>query len=290
MHALRLLKGMPSIALIALAIILVPPAADARDIPSNASTSTPKQLIVLSYNGDADERHDGFFYRELLELVLQKTLSTHGAYEVRLVPVISNENRLLRAIEQGQVDVTWMPYDKHISMALRPVKVSLLKELSNYRLLFIRAGDQEGFSKVTSLDDLRRLRGGIGAHWPDRQVMRMNELPLTASVSYSNLFKMLVAGRFDYFPRGIYQIPVELKRHGALRLALETDLMLYYENPVYFYVQKDNVALAQRLEQGLKLAMSDGSYDELLERFPNFQWARDEIARGQRLILELETP
>lgn len=290
MHALGLIKGLLGMGLITLASILASPLTSAREAPAGADVQPAKQQVVISFNGDANASHDGFFYRELLELVLQKTLPTHGAYEIRLVPVISNENRLLRAIEQGQVDLTWMPYDKHISLALRPVKVSLLKELSNYRLLLIRDGDQERFSKVTSLDDLRKLRGGIGAHWPDRHVMRVNDLPLTTSVSYSNLFKMLVAGRFDYFPRGIYQVPLELERHGALRLALETDLLLYYDNPVYFYVQKDNLVLAQRLEQGLKLAMSDGSYDELQARFPNFQWARDEIARHQRVVLELKNP
>jgi hypothetical protein len=249
-----------------------------------------KQTVIIAHDGTVGENHDGFVYRELLELALRETLVSHGPYEVRLIPVIANENRLLRAIEQGTVDLAWMPFDKNISRALHPVKVSLLKELSNYRLFIIRADDQWRFSEVKSLDDLRRLRGGMGTHWPDRRVMEANDLPISLSVSYQNLFKMLAAGRFDYFSRGIHQVAPEAKEFARLGLALESDLMLQYDNPVYFYVHRDNTALAERLEQGLKLAMANGSYGELIRSIPRLLWAQEELAQQRRLILELKNP
>lgn len=244
--------------------------------------------VVIAYDGQVDKDHDGYFYRELMELALAKTVPTHGPYAIKLVPVISNENRLLRAIEQGRVDLTWMPYDKNISASLQPIKISLHKDVSNYRLLLIRRNDQQRFSRVRSLGDLRQLRGGMGAHWPDRMVMEANGLPLVVSVSYPNLFKMLAAGRFDYFSRGIYQISPEVEQFAGLGLALETDLMLYYENPIYFYVNKNNDKLAQRLEQGLLLAMSDGSFDALYASFPRFLWALDQLAQKRRQIIKLQ--
>lgn len=248
---------------------------------------TPSSTIVIAHDNDVDAEHNAFYYRKLLELALTKTIPTHGSFDLKLIPVIANENRLLRAIEQQTIDVTWMPYQEGLNSDVTPVKFRLLKNLSDYRVFLIRDHDQERFSAIRSLADLRKFRGGMGSHWPDRWVMEANNLPLTLSVSYPNLFKMLAAGRFDYFSRGIYQVPPEIKQFSELGLALEKNLLLHYENPVYFYVHKHNTELAARLMRGLEIAAADGSLDALFNEFPRFAWAQAELNKNQRLVLRL---
>jgi len=218
---------------------------------------------------------------------LTKTVPSHGPYHIKLVPVMPITNRLLREIELGHVDITWMPYNAHAPAQLMPVKIRLLKELSDYRLFLIRADDQARFSKVKSVEDLRQLRGGIGSHWPDRIVMEENGLPLVLSVSYFNLFKMLASKRFDYYSRGAHQILPEISLYRPKGLVLESELLLRYENPVYFYVNKSNTRLAERLSFGLKIAIDDGSFDALFNQFENFTWAEDLLKKANRRVLPL---
>jgi ABC-type amino acid transport substrate-binding protein len=256
---------------------------------ADAPAAQPTQVVIISHDEKIDANYNSFYYHKVLELVLSKTIPTHGAYELKLIPVIANENRLLRAIEQHKVDVTWMPYQQDMGLQVTPVRFRLLKNLSDYRILLIRDNDQERFSTIKSLDDLRKFRGGMGSHWPDRWVMEANGLPLTLSVSYPNLFKMLAAGRFDYFSRGIYQVEPELMQYGELGLVVEQNLLLHYENPVYFYVNKQNTELAQRILQGLETAAEDGSLDALFNEFPRFALAQAQLAENRRLILRLST-
>lgn len=246
--------------------------------------------IVVSMKESPEDFSNAAYFNQLLELVLDKTIPAYGPYQLERVGVISVENRLLREIELGRIDLTWLPYQRNPSHNLRPIPIRLLKHLSDYRVFLIRPGEQERFSSVKSLEDLRQLRGGVGTHWPDKAVMEFNELPLVASLSYQGLFRMLVAGRFDYFSRGIYQALPEVTRYPDIDVALEEDLLLYYESPVYFFVRADNEQLAQRLEQGLKAAVADGSFDELFTQFPRMVWAEAELASKKRRVIELAVP
>lgn len=247
----------------------------------------PLMTVVISREKKLTPDHDDYYFSKVLELALAKTVPTHGPYQIKLVPVMPITNRLLREIELGRVDITWMPYNRNAPAQLMPIKIRLLKNLSDHRVFLIRADDQVRFSQVKSIEDLRRLRGGIGSHWPDRTVMEENGLPLVLSLSYFNLFKMLASNRFDYYSRGIHQVLPEVNAYADKGLALERELLLRYENPVYFYVNKSNTSLAERLSLGLKIAVDDGSFDALFHEFESFTWAESMLKQTNRRVIPL---
>lgn len=257
--------------------------------PVNALADGVKPLmtVVISREKKLTPDHDDYYFSKVLELALAKTVATYGPYHIELVPVMPITNRLLREIELGRVDITWMPYNRNAPDQLMPVKIRLLKNLSDHRVFLIRADDQSRFSKVKSIDDLRRLRGGIGSHWPDRTVMEENGLPLVLSLSYFNLFKMLASNRFDYYSRGIHQVLPEVRAYADKGLVLERELLLRYENPVYFYVNKSNTLLAERLSLGMKIAVDDGSFDALFHQFENLTWAESLLKQANRRVIPL---
>jgi ABC-type amino acid transport substrate-binding protein len=187
----------------------------------------------------------------------------------------------------GVVDVLWSPTSVEFEQQMLPVRVSLLKELNNYRLLLIRKNDQPRFSAVHSLDDLRKLRGGMGSHWTDTSIMEYNKLAVVHATGYGKLFKMLAAKRFDYFSRGLYQIQAEVNFYPELELQIEQELMLRYSNEVFFFVNKKDKALAERLERGLKIAQEDGSFDELFNSIPRYRWGMELLKNHQRRVIEL---
>ncbi|MCE3254236.1 MAG: hypothetical protein K0Q67_3256, partial [Cellvibrio sp.] len=179
-----------------------------------ADDAKPVMTVVISREKELTPDHDDYYFSKVLELALTKTISSHGPYQIKLVPVMPIGNRLLREIEAGRVDITWMPYNVNASAQLIPIKIRLLKNLSDYRVFLIRVDDQVRFSRVHTVEDLRRLRGGIGSHWPDRIVMEENGLPLVLSISYFNLFKMLASNRFDYYSRGVHQVLPEINAYA----------------------------------------------------------------------------
>jgi hypothetical protein len=253
------------------------------EIPALTNTE-----VIIAIDEKAGDEHDDAYYAKLLGIALEKTVPTYGPYTIRTVPFIYVDKRLLQAVEKNKVTVTWRHHQKNYNRLLLPIKMNLLKELSDYRVLLIRQNEQSRFSTITSLDDLRKLKGGMGAHWPDRVIMEKNDLPLVFSVNYFHLFNMLAKNRFDYLSRGIYQILPELEVNAKKGLVLEQHLLLHYKNPMYYYVNKKNTLLAKRIEEGLKLAIADGSFDQAFHHFPRFTWAQDIIKNSDRIVLTLK--
>lgn len=251
------------------------------------AVATLARIIIPQTSSRENINHEDYYFSRLLKLALEKTESTHGPFQIEEAKQRLVDKRLRTALIQGKVDVLWSSNSAEFEQQMLPVRISLLKELNNFRLLLIRNGDQPRFSAVDSLDDLRKLKGGMSAQWADAKVMRQNNLPLVEAVGYGKLFKMLAAGRFDYFSRGLYQIQPEVNLYPELELQIEQELMLHYRNDVYFFVDKNNSALAERLETGLTVALADGSFDELFNSIPRYQWGLALLQNHQRRVLEL---
>lgn len=252
-------------------------------------STTLERIIIPQTSSRENINHEDYYFSRLLKLALEKTEPSHGPFQIAEADQWLVDKRLRTALTQGKVDVLWSPNSAEFEQQMLPVRISLLKELNNFRLLLIRKGDQPRFSAVNSLDDLRKLKGGMSAQWADAKVMRENNLPLVEAVGYGKLFKMLAAGRFDYFSRGVYQIQPEVNLYPELELQIEQELMLYYHNEVYFFVDKENSALAARLETGLKLALADGSFDQLFNSIPRYQWGLELLQNHKRRVLTLMT-
>lgn len=244
---------------------------------------TPRRFLLDSNNEDS-------YFSEMLTLALNKTASTYGPWQFKDHGIWLADNRLKAAMRRNEVDVVWFSSSPDMETSFIPVKFSLFGELSNYRILIIRKEDQARFSTVENVKDLRKFVGGLSAQWADAAIMKANKLPQISSVDYIRLFKMLAAGRFDYFSRGLYQIKREVELFPELDLAMEQSFMLYYPSSYYFFVSKSKPELAVRILEGLKIAKADGSFDELLFSVSRHRWAADELARGHRKIISLEAP
>lgn len=246
----------------------------------------PIEVRVPAFDAPRDGR-PGYFF-EVLELALRKTQDSHGPYRVSILKeVISLERAVQELKNQQLIDVVFTAPNPGLTDGLQPIPVSLLKELNNYRILLIREGEQARFDTVRTLDDLRTLRAGLGLQWVDTKILRHNGFKVEGASLHDNLFHMLAAGRFAYFPRGLYEYQSDLQRYQHLGLAVEEKLFLHYEAPFYFFVNAKNQVLGQRLETGLKLALADGSFDRLLNSYPEFRAATALQLQAPRRLLRL---
>lgn len=143
---------------------------------------------------------------------------------------------------------------------------------------------------VRELEDLRRLTIGQGLGWVDVDVYRSNGLEVVTAPRYDNLFRMLLAGRFDLFPRGLGEVYDEFDaREKAMpRLAIEPSLLLVYPAPCHLYFAPGQAAIAARVEKGLLAMKADGSFDAHLWRCFGPDIARARLK--QRRVIRLGNP
>lgn len=236
-----------------------------------------------------DTRNDYFI--SLLQLALDKTRDEYGDYQLEPSPEPMNQGRAISQLAIGeQIDVIWSMTSRLRENQLRPIRIPLLKGLMGYRIFVIRAEDEVWFRTLRTLDQLRDLRVGQGHDWPDADILRANGFRVETSTDYETLFQMLQAGRFDFMPRAVNEPWEEVHARKELNLTVENTLLLYYPTANYFFVNKDNDALAKRLEKGLELAIADGSFDQLFNRHPINAFALEHARLNQRRMLKLENP
>ncbi len=173
-----------------------------------------------------------------------------------------NEARGEALVINGHYDVEFLSVTAQRESQMIPVKIPIYQGLLGLRLLLVKPTSNTEISKVRSLEGLRNFIGGHGLHWGDLPVYAANQLKVVTSVEYNKLFEMLKKGRFDYFHRGANEIWEELERYPN-DFVIADNIMLFYPQPVYFFVSKHRPELAKQLEKGLQLAIKDGSYKTL---------------------------
>jgi hypothetical protein len=274
-----------------ISLLLLPNANVHSDPPAEPATLRvviPDIASAFNISPEDFLNHEDYYFSKLLELALSKTEETYSPFSIQLAPKRATEHRFLASVLKGEVDVFWGTLDPDIEKYLQPIRISLLKDLSSYRVLMIRRGDQARFSAIKNLDDLRKLRGGMHPQWSDAAIMAHNGLPLVFGTEYTQLFFMLAAGRFDYFSRGLAQIYIEPYRFPDLPLAIEEELLLHYRNDFYFIVRKEDTKLAERLTEGLKRAQGDGSFDALFNSVQRYRWGMEQLEQNKRRVITLK--
>lgn len=254
-------------------------------------------LLMLSaaLSAQAAEREIRYFqadgryaYRtQLLQLILEKTLA-EGSYTLKPLYTDVTQDRGLALLQSGRIDVVSLPATPERERLYRAVPVDIMRGMLGYRVLLIRKERQAEFSAITSLDGLRKMRLGFGSQWADFPILEHNGFTVVGNPHYPNLFGMLDKGRFDAFPRGLNEAWHELEEHsGELPdLTVESALLLYYPYPVYFFVQRDDIALANRLQRGLDRAMADGSMRTLFLQYHADIFKRAGLEHRRLILLE----
>jgi Bacterial extracellular solute-binding proteins, family 3 len=249
----------------------------------SAETST----VVVPAWGFTSNSYDTYF-TQLLSLAFAKTADTEGHLSIKVFSADMSNARVMADLKNNiNYDVAWNGLNTEREQDLIPIRISLLKELSEYRVLMIRKEDQEKFSAVKSIDDLRQFTAGSGATWTSTQILKKNNLPVVAVNRARVLFPMLKAKRFDYISRNMFEAWEEEELFKDEGFVIERTLLLHSGVPYYFFVSKEKKALAERIERGLKLAIADGSFDELFFSTPGFKRGSEEIKAGKRRLIEL---
>lgn len=260
------------VALVLLLLLLPAPA------PALAAT-----IYYPRPESDLDKRN--VYPVKVLELVLKKS----GArYQPRPSPLVMPQSRALLELATGSklVNVAWGMTSIDREQQVLPIRIPIDKGLLGWRLALVAERRPDLFRQVRTVAGLRAFTAGLGHDWPDTALFRANGLEVVDVPNYELLFRMLANGRFDYFPRSVSEVWDELDAHEGL--ALDRHIVLHYPAPAYFFVNKDNSALAAAIARGFDRAIADGSFDRLFQQHYGKQLKRAAI--GRRRIIELSNP
>ncbi|MFT7560694.1 MAG: hypothetical protein ACI93R_002616 [Flavobacteriales bacterium] len=135
-----------------------------------------------------------------------------------------------------------------------------------YRRLLTTKDKLPLFENIETLEDLKVLRVGQVANWADTTIYRDNGFKVVASANSNTIWKMLAAGRFDYFALGISEINGIRQEYleQIPDLVVVPGIVLYYDFPIYVLVSPPHKELAARLRYGFQQVHESGLGDTLL--------------------------
>ena len=110
---------------------------------------------------------------------------------------------------------------------------------------------------------------GAGTQWSSRKIYEDNGFNVVPGYDYEALFRMLITGRFDHFPRGVNEVFTEYadRKDAFPDLAIEQDVVVQFPLPRYFFVTPKDPRLAKRVEEGLEAMVRDGTMMRMMREY-----------------------
>jgi hypothetical protein len=231
---------------------------------------------------DTDSRHQ--YPLQLLERALEKT---GVKYHLAPTDKILLQSKALKQLKGNrEVSVVWSMTDEQREEEFLPIRIPIYKGLIGMRIPLVRKADENLLKYVQSMEKLNLFRPLSGHDWPDTKILRANGFAVVTEENYEQLFTQLAAGKGDFFPRSVVEIWQELDKNE--KLVSEPHIALYYPTAMYFFVNKNNQALARLIESGLEKLIASGEFEQLF--LAAHQQSLANAGLNKRRIFRLDNP
>ena len=229
----------------------------------------------------------------LPDLLLNAALERGGQYQISYpygdIETLPLSTRI-NGLKNGELDLFMALSTPEYEQEFIPVYIPIYRGMMGMRLAIIKAENADLFENVKTIEDLRGFSAGQGKFWADSNILEYNSLPVVKSLKYKNLFPMLEAERFDYFPRGIQEPWAEVEKHAPLNFTIDSHIMLWYTAPFYYFVPRSKPELAAHITQQLEAMIEDGTFMHLFNHEPYIQTALRQANIKQRTLIKLKNP
>ena len=206
----------------------------------------------------------------LMHAALKATEDKYGPFVLKPTDVSANYKRVIQMLRKDdRITVAWIDTTEQLEQTLLPVFIPIQKGVISYRVLIIRSEDEEKFSDIDTVEELRPYKNGLVSGWVNEAIMTANGLQYVRAIYFEDLFRMLTVGRFDYFSRGMAEAyeEVEDRAEAFPNLMVEKHIVLHYDKPMYLFTSKKRPELNKRLNEGLMMLLEDGSYEKIFCQF-----------------------
>ncbi|WP_152625363.1 hypothetical protein [Cellvibrio sp. OA-2007] len=245
-------------------------------------------MVVRYYDrGLKDARHAYKF--ELIKRILEVTRPEFGDYRTEPFGEEPSAKRQAMLISEGKIlNLLWASPGTVIARAdVTSVPVDILRGLLGYRVCLINPANFPDSKKLVSLNQLQIAQG---LNWADNEIYKHNGIYPKQAPSFEGLFDMLAAKRYQCLPLGADEVMYSWrdKKNKYPFLAVEPNILIYYDYPIYLYISKQFPQLAQRVELGLQKLQRSGEFDQLFKQHHAADIAQ--LHLSQRKIFCLKSP
>ena len=243
---------------------------------------------VVYYPQEKGRDIENSFEFKILKTALEKSGSN---FVLKPSKSNMNEARSKKFLANGSIHVAWYGTNSEIEKKLKPVRIPIGAGLTGYRLFLIHKDKQPEFNKVKNLEDLKKFKAAQGNGWSDIAILEHSKLKVL-SKEYKNIFKVLNAGRVDYFPRGAAEVFHEMGLFGKdnPNMTAEENLMMYYQFAKLFFVNPDNQKLHDAIYQGLNKMHEDGTYWKMFNNEPSIKDTLAKAKLSSRVRINIPNP
>ncbi|MBK8187826.1 MAG: ABC transporter substrate-binding protein [Cellvibrio sp.] len=201
------------------------------------------------------------YYIELIKGALDNTQEEYGPYQ--LIPLFELTFPRAKLLAKNNLVSNLLigtSYSTEMASQYAFVPLPIDFGMMSYRVCFTRKEKLAELKQATQLDQLRQYTIGQGKSWLDVEVLKANGFNVIEYASYKSLFPSVARGRFDLFCRSVTEILPEWDAHKSINnLALDESFALYYPFPRFFWTNKNNHLLLERVTKGLTRMYQDGT-------------------------------
>lgn len=263
-----------------------------RFLAAGFSSEGAEVMRYIHHPPESPTDHRYNYQWKILETALQRTESKYGPYSVEISEAMPEKRQVFELRNSGKLSIMYLGTTPEMERDLVPIRIPVDKNLGGYCVFLIHRRNRDQFAEVSSLDDLRKFKFGLGLGWIDVDILRSNRFNVVTGSSYDGLFEMLVNNRFDIFLRAAVEVIDEFdqRREAMPDLFIEENIVFYYPMPMYFWFAKTDVGrlLAARAEEGMRMMIDDGTYDRIFSEFQDRKIQR--LKLGQRKIFKINNP
>lgn len=246
---------------------------------------TPVQVLRIPHVAEGTTAFYDYV-TTLLSMTLAANADTYGAVRLFANPTVSVQERQLRNLTNRLLDITWSVTSIDRERNFLAIRIPLADGFFGQRVLLIKKDDPR-FHLQPGEPQLKAMYALQGYDWPDALILRHNHYKVIET-SYAASFKLLAEGFADFYPRSLLEVGFELEKWQSRGITLEPFLLLSYPSAMFFFVNKNNDVLAQRIEEGLLQLKHDGVFARLLSQQAFYQQGQ-QLATGRHEIV-LENP
>ncbi|WP_297794336.1 hypothetical protein [uncultured Marinobacter sp.] len=256
------------------------------EVRNAAYQPPPLKEYILWYRN-----YDSPAIRALLELALKKT-PEYGDFRI-IRSEEMGQGRVLRELAHGRttlIDIANVASSSERESQMLAIPIPIDGGLLGFRVCVVLPQALPLFEGVRSVEDLRDrgIRIGQGLHWPDTDILKVNDIPVVTHTRYEILFRMLRNDRFDCFARGVSEVMYDLAIENDPDLVIEPSIMLAYPMPSYFFTSPYDYLTAHRVQLGMERAIRDGSFAQFLATY--YGKAIETLALDSRTVIVLRNP
>jgi hypothetical protein len=243
----------------------------ANNLVASEIKPTTAMPIVVRYLELGDLRAVHAFKFELIDRALELTRNEFGDYQkIPYAGADLSQIRYSKLISEGRVlNIAWgSPGTLLAKGEVITIPIDILKGLLGYRICLINGKVPPGIETAYKTGSLSSLKIGSGELWEDKKIYRNNKINIISGTNFTSLFDMLGYQRFDCLPFGADEVQSIYNDRKAQYpfLAIDTQLLIYYEFPTYLYVSKKAPELAQRIQSGLSKMQETGEFERLFKK------------------------